>query len=447
MKRFLKLIPYTMFFLALIPHAYAAGTGKVDSLLQQAIKESAQTKPEPKKEISQKEPAVIAKPVVQQQKPESSIGFRLGGFRLIPQLSVTRTYDDNIFAQQSNEQDDYITHIIPSFRMNLEDSAHDVEIAAHYEQEIYDDLNDNDQQNFGGHIKARLNASKGLSLPISISYLQSHEDRVDDLTLQLSKDPLRYDDFAVSGGFAYKPDRLGIEVLGHYQKQRFEDGFTAADAAVIRSDADRDIVTGEVKLSYDTSNRSTIMLSGSWGERDYQKNNFQGGGFNGPDRTSEIYTAMAGWKLDLNDVSISLNAGYADHDYDAGAINDQEEIVADTAIRFNLNDHVVFNMSYIRDVYEDEEIIQPIIRNNFETGVDIDVNEKLLLGLKATYGDWDFDGLNRQDEIITGGINLDYLLNQNISMGLEYMVGTRDSDAANLDYDRNVVMARLSGRL
>ncbi len=48
--------------------------------------------------------------VTERARPEvDPLGIRVGGFLLFPQLSVTETYNDNIFAQDTGTTDDFIT--------------------------------------------------------------------------------------------------------------------------------------------------------------------------------------------------------------------------------------------------------------------------------------------------------------------------------------------------
>src|SRR3546814_8439523 len=49
----------------------------------------------------------------------------LGGFRLFPSLTVSETYDDNIFAEEDDEEADFITAITGGVLLRSEWTRHD----------------------------------------------------------------------------------------------------------------------------------------------------------------------------------------------------------------------------------------------------------------------------------------------------------------------------------
>jgi hypothetical protein len=75
-------------------------------------------------------------------------GIDLGGFRLFPTLSVDESYDDNIFAEDSDEEDDFITAVTAGLVAKSEWSRHEVEIEAAVRHEKYLKNDDQDRTDY-----------------------------------------------------------------------------------------------------------------------------------------------------------------------------------------------------------------------------------------------------------------------------------------------------------
>ena len=59
----------------------------------------------------------------------------------------------------------------------------------------------------------------------------------------------------------------------------------------------------------------------------------------------------------------------------------------------------------------------------------------------------EFEGTNREDDTIQAGIRAKYLLNRYLYVTVGYDYATKDSTAANSDYDSNKFLFRIRGQL
>ena len=60
---------------------------------------------------------------------------------------------------------------------------------------------------------------------------------------------------------------------------------------------------------------------------------------------------------------------------------------------------------------------------------------------------WSFEESTRDDRYAGAHTSLDYFFNDFVALGASYKMLKRDSDLANLDFDNNIVMLHLSGRM
>lgn len=447
---------FTIAAVASFKTADAAGTDRVDPLLQKAIQQSAAPEPPP----SAPEPVIIPPPVEEPlpviadtnidtaEPPQRTLGLRAGGLLFLPQILVSETYDDNIYATDNNEDSDFITTINPSIEITIPESRHELSIKGNYEYRKYLDNDDEDQHNIAASAEGFLRATEWLKFPFATFWRNGHENRAADLTVQRPDEPVDTDRLTTKAGLEIKPGRFALGILGHYGKERFEDGFsTINNAQVIRRDADRDWMQGETYISYDLSNNHRVKLSGTMGERNYDRNNYQGGGFNGPKRDSQTWGAMAGWHFAFTDLKGHISAGYADYNYDDATLTDMQEFVADGKITHSFNDITSFNLTFGRDIYEDPEIVNPATKSRVGIYLDHKLRERFLIAAGADYEYLEFEGANRDDEEWKFRALADYFLTDSFALGLEYVHSLRDSSVSGFDYGRNQIMLKARGRI
>jgi hypothetical protein len=436
--------------------AYAASPHKVDSMLKQAIVESATPDVQPAPDTTTRFPVIIPEPalepvITQAPMPTSDpIGLRAGGLLFLPSLLATQGYDDNIYTTNTNKVDDFITTLTPKLRVEIPDSRHEVALEGAYEFRKYWSNSDEDRGNARALAEGHLQAIDSVRFPFEVEWKNGYQDREEDLILSRSNEPLQYDDFKASAGGEFTPGRLILGLMGTYHKQRYEDGFSrATNTQIIRRDADRDIMYAEPTIGVQLNPEHALKLVGHFGERNYERRNFNTATatFNGPKRDSDTLGLMAGWHFDMKGLRGHLSAGAHEFKYDDPLMSDIREIVADMNITHDFNERTAFHVTASRMLDEDEDIIDPIVRSQIGAYLDHRVRNNILIGGGFDYDFREFDMSGRDDENWHFKALADYIVNDRIALGVEYIYSIRDSEAAGLDYERNQVFLKARGRL
>ena len=86
-------------------------------------------------------------------------------------------------------------------------------------------------------------------------------------------------------------------------------------------------------------------------------------------------------------------------------------------------------------------------RTDFDASVDHELLRNLILSARAGAGLQEYEGIDREDELVRFGLSGKYLLSRNFYISLGYEFTQRESDVAGEDYDKNVVMLRLKAQL
>jgi hypothetical protein len=385
----------------------------------------------------------------EQERGPVVLGYKLGSFKILPSLTLQGTYDDNIQASSTSETDDFFTTVQPTIEVKLEDSVHEMGATASYKGSFYNDNDDENTHDYHLKTDGKIKISEKAYMPFELGFIIDHEKREDDLTRQLPKEKTRTKDFVLGSGITYKTGKVEAGILGRYFRERFDDGVTPAGAQVIRRDADRATWEGTVKISYDYDETKTGYVSGTLANREYKRRNFESGGFNGAFRDGDFYELRAGLLASYDSfVTGDLSIAYKEWDHDDLSLSDVDDVIYRANIDVNFSEDTILGIDWNKDFYEDDEVINTIKMTDVRVALDHRFKEKFTVGTAVTYLERKFEQTDREDD--TYGISLygAYDINERFTFGLGYTADSRDSSGGSaFEYDRQQIMARITGRL
>lgn len=96
-------------------------------------------------------------------------------FELIPRISVSEVYDDNIYLQSANEKSDYITTVSPGLSFTMSSLNNSLHLDYSPSWVWYDDEDQNDTVRHSGTLTFGQNLSEHLRFDLTDSYLKSEE--------------------------------------------------------------------------------------------------------------------------------------------------------------------------------------------------------------------------------------------------------------------------------
>lgn len=375
------------------------------------------------------------------------IGLRTGNLLFLPRLALRQTYNNNIFATPTGETSDMATQAVPEITVALAESRHKLELRGALDTRIYWTTPDENRYGYSLSLGGHAAATDRFRLPFSFSLQGTHEDREEDLTGQRPVKPLGQESLGMEGGAEFEGGSYGLGLTGRYRTFRNEDGRDRAGAPVIRSDADHDETGIEGRARFDFNRHNSLSLKAAAGRRDYQARSYQAGGFTGPKRNAGTYGLGAGWRFNYKGVLADLTAGFDSIDHSDAAVESLRAATGGLNVEYAWDDKTTVTVTASRGLYEDEEVVNPIVRSRAGVFVDYSLRESVLLGTGVDYENREFEGAARKDDMFRYRLMADYFLNDRLALGAEYGYLWRDSGAAGLDFGQSVMMLRLNGRL
>jgi len=156
-------------------------------------------------------------------RPETdAIGIRSGGFMILPTISISESYDDNILASDSSTPDDLITSVEPAIIVKSNWTCHAVTVTANAGVAFYASNSNENYQDYAFSASGRFDALRDTYLTGGMDYASLHESRssADDTG---GDEPGLYTLFQSSFGVFNRFNRFSLSALATFKRYDFDD--------------------------------------------------------------------------------------------------------------------------------------------------------------------------------------------------------------------------------
>ncbi|PKQ05924.1 MAG: hypothetical protein CVT72_08095 [Alphaproteobacteria bacterium HGW-Alphaproteobacteria-11] len=364
-------------------------------------------------------------------------GIRAGGFMVYPEASVTGTYNDNIFASDVGEVDDFITTLAAGVAVQSNWNRHALNLNAGLAQYLYADNSDEDRfdWNIGGN--GRVDVTRDTNLSGGLSYAELHEDRGAPNAVGLAAEPTEYSLFRADIALAHRFNRVTTRVGAGYTDYDYDDTPLIGGGIADQDFRDREEFEQFARLGYDVSPDTNLYIQGTLNQREYD--------LKPPvvalNRDSDGYAVVGGADFRLTNLAQGeVYIGYQEQSFDDPTLPNISGLAFGAAVDWFVTPLTTVRIDAASTV---EETVAAgssgFLDQSVGLGIDHELMRNVIVGARASYANQDFEGIGRSDDVIRAGLGVDYLINRNFSAGLEYGFTNRDSNAPGLDYTRNEV--------
>ncbi len=370
--------------------------------------------------------------------PYDPLGIRAGSFLIFPSLRIQEVYDDNVFAEPNDTQDDFITVLRPEIRAESNFSRHRLGFTAGGEVAFYVDNNDEDYQDAFVGTDGRLDITRNNYLDAQAQVARGHVSR-DDPEDNPDEDLSELYRYGGSLSFTQLFNRLNFRLTGTVLRTAYSDS----------RDADRDQNTYEAALrtGYFVSPRINTFVEGSYNIEERDRNV----DFDGDQRDSKGWGVGVGAEVDFTDLLAGeFQVGYRKQTFAEGDFDDEDGIgygVNLTWTPTRLTTVVASGEGDFRPTSSEGSGAEADFRSTAELSVRHELLRNVIVGGNAGYIRDDFSGIDRTDETAIAGANVSYLLNRNFSIDAGYTFANRWSDIADEEYTRNLIRLGITARL
>lgn len=364
------------------------------------------------------------------------LGVRFGGFTLNASVGLNATHNSNVYAAETNEQDDLIFTVTPRARLQSNWSRHALTLEAGAAFDRYNDLDDENAETYFAGAVGRVDIGSNTSVSGIARYAREVEPRTNPDALTAGE-PIEYDrsELAVSAQHTFNR----VRVRGTLTHVEYD--YHNATGAPLQDfrDMEEDRLTGRAEV--ELTPRIGWIIEASTDERDYS---------NTPSLSSDGTTFLTGLNVNLTDLMRGeITVGTFERDYTGGSVDG-------TAIAANLEWYVTRLTTltvFANQSGEDSGAVValPYTATNYGARVDHELQRNVLLTGGVSFGERQYEapGYDRDDEYFSGDAGVEYIMNRRVAFNLRYRHEELESNGANRyrDFDQDVISAGVSLRL
>lgn len=388
--------------------------------------------------------------------PDNVAGYAAGGFRLFPEVSFTALYDSNIYgvngsvpmdkAEPRGEIEDETSDIVriasPGLAVQSDWERHELTLNAGADLARFQDNNDENYDDFWINTAGRYDIGSASNLFGGLGIGRSHEDRSSPEG-SVGIKPVRYRTADAHGGYAQRIGRTVLRLGGTAQRLDYEDGLTSDGQLINHEDRDRDIYSFGTRLTYLLSGQLRPFVQGSVERRRYDRltSPLQVTGVPAEelDRDSEGYRAALGLAFDQGrNLSGEVYGGVLHQGFDDPRFKSITKPDFGARLGWQATPYTRLTGSVDRSLeettyWETQESGPPVFASSYlysraQVQAEHQLTPRTTLSALVSFGQVDYKGVDRKDDLIGTGVEIEYKLTKNLLVQLDYRHYQRDSD-------------------
>lgn len=376
--------------------------------------------------------------VLDRERPEfDAVGIRAGSFMLYPELELGVTYDDNVFGTQNNTDSDIYYGVSPSVSIESDFGRHELNFNGYTDSRFYSSDTSEDRFDWGVAADGIVDVSQFTQIQANVGYDELTEDRTSTNRVAGGIEPTEYDVFNAGITLNQRFNRLTASVGAEYTDTDYKDDAAIGGGVIDQDFRDHDKLVIPARLSYDVSPDTSIFVAGSYNTREYD----QQPPAVAVNRDSNGYDVGIGAAFDFtNLIRGEAFVGYLEQEYDQVGFQKVDGIDFGLNGEWYASELTTVTAGINRTVEESSSAgSSGHLDTNYQVGIAHELQRNIILTADASYLDVEFEGITRDDETISAGVGVQYLVNRNAELELGYDYTSRDSSAIGQDYDKSVV--------
>jgi hypothetical protein len=371
--------------------------------------------------------------VRERPRPEyDPLGKRFGGFTLHAALDLGLTHTDNLFAEETGEDEDTIYTAGLRGRLGSNWSRHALEFEAGGTTVGHDEFSTEDHDTYYAGAQGRLDI--GSNSNVNARARIAHE-------VEARNDP----DAPAQGIPLAEYDRTDLALSAQHRFNRFRITGTVGqieeefDGTQSFRDFDETRLTGRVEA--EVTPRIGLMLEASTDERDYD---------NTPALSSEGATYLVGATINFTDLMQGHAAvGQFEREYDSGDSTDGLAVSA--ALEWYITRLTTITANAHRNSEDNvgATAALPFVEGEYGARIDHELLRNVILTGGVRLGRREYETIDRDDEYMSAEVGADWLINRHLVARGRLVRDEVESDGLNAyrDYEENRFTLGLGIRL
>lgn len=364
---------------------------------------------------------------------------KLGGFELIPTISVDELHDDNITMANDKTAytqaiESWVTVAAPELQVGFKTDKSEYNLGYKLVAGRYSSSRDDDYVDHFTNADATWNLNRRNKVSVRGNYDRAHEDRGSDTSGIIA--------FALQEPDEYKAETLGatytfgaettpgqvVVDIEHYDKE-----YTNHRSGILSTRGrDRTNLKSTGTFYWAVSSATKVLVEAEYTDIDYS--------LSSSTRDSRLMRGFVGATWDITGKTTgTVKLGFQDRDFDSENREDYDGSSWDVAMSWSPKTYSTFTLSTARTPYESAGLGDFIDTEDITLGWKHGWNEKLISSIyvKAMNENYVNSFNNRDDDSMNAGLSLAYAIKRWANVRIAYDYSDRDSSAEGLNLDIN----------
>lgn len=366
-------------------------------------------------------------------------GVRIGAFTVRVGVSEDFGYDDNVTSAHADPKGSPVFISRGGVAVTPTWQRHALAFTGEIRDQRYPDASGQGYTNWGAGLAGRYEIEQGSRLFGGYRHDVLHET-LDDPNAGGADRPIRYTRDTVRAGVRYGFNRLYIQPFAALIASRYDDA-TFAGQPVSQAYRDRDVWFGRLEVGYEVSPRRAVFVATHAVRSNYL--NPPAPGVAGFDNVT--WELVGGLDYDSDGIwNYRVSAGVRRRAYDSDARKAVNGLALDALATWRPTPMTTVSGAASTAI-EDGSAGNDGYRDNvLALRVDHEYLRNVLLHARARVRYIDYLDQDRDTVTLTGEVGVDYLLNRVARLGAGYEHTKRFADRPRDEFDRNIVLLRLS---
>lgn len=382
--------------------------------------------------------------VIDRARPEyDATGVPVGGMTLFPTLATEIAGDSNIFRAPAATSDAVWT-ISPRLDLRSNWESDTLQFYGQLDHRAYQKYDNESRTNWMLGGMGRLDMGPGSFLSNESSYFDTHESRTSpDLSL-LALSPTRYRRVHSEGLLSRQFNLLNLSAGASYDRFDFDSTQLIVGAPINNADRDRNVFQLTGKAAYELAPDQAMFAQVTYDRRAFDLLLDR----NGIDRSSDGYRFDVGASMMLTPVVRgTAYVGLLEQNY-AAPLRDVQTMDFNVKIDWFATELMTAHLVASR-IIDDTTIpgASSVDVRHIGASLDYELLRPLILQPSFNYYDYKFNGITRDDRILSSGLEAKYLLTENFALYTGYAYQQRDTSAAGRNFTDSVLTLGLRSQL
>ena len=375
------------------------------------------------------------------QEGTEALGTPLGAFVVYPSVTVKSQYNSNIFAEETNEQEDIIFTISSEVRVESDWDNHSIQFLAGADFSQFVDQPDENVIDYKFLSAGRVDILEDTFATLSVGIRRDHEDRgsPDDV---FGEEPTEFITTAAGLGFSHRFSQMWIELSGDVARLDFDDvPARGGDEEINNDDRDRFEYDSRLRVGYDFNPEIGVFVQSTVNLANYDDSTDD----NGFAQDNYGYGVAAGLRFDVTELVFGdLFVGYTRNEFDDSRFGSRDNFAVGADLTWEVTALTSVNLLVSR-TWEQTTVAgaSSALTTNAGIGVSHSLLDTVTLDAGINYRLESFEELERDDDTIEGTAGVTYLVNRFLHTSLDYKFTNRSSDAVGQDFTTHSVFLTL----